>query len=112
MAQHEVLGKILAALQAGPRLGRTDDGDVARGFVGLEGIVNALHQRVFGTYDHHLHVVVEGELLQCREIRGLQGDILPHLARTGIARRDIQFVHMVALGYFPRQCVFAAARAE
>ena len=112
VAQHERLGEVLAAFQPCARTGGADDGNVARGFVFLESVVNALHQRVFRTDDHHIDAALQSEGFQAREVGRPDVDILAHAACSGIARGDVEFLHFVALGYLPRQCVFAAARAE
>ena len=82
-----------------------------RTFVGTQVVVDAFYQRVLGTYYHHVYLLVGAELLDGLEVVSLHGYILSAVARTGIARGNIQFLTLAALSNLPCQCVLAPATA-
>ena len=111
VALHEALGEVLRALEHGTGLRRTDDGDIRRPRVGLQVVVDALHQRVFRSDDHHLYAVVGDELLDGLEVVGLHGHVLATLRRAGVAGGNIEFLTLGALCNLPCQGVLTAAAA-
>ena len=109
MAFHELLGKVLAALEHGAGLGGTYHGHAGSTLVGLEVVVDALDQRVFGAYHNHIHTVVGDKLLERLKIIGLDSHILTHTGCTGVSGSDKEVLHFLALSDFPGQGVFATA---
>ena len=112
MAHHEGLGKVLAALEGGTCLGGADDGDGAELSVVTEVVVDALDQRILGTYDDHVDIVLEHEGLDALEVGGRERHILTYFARAGIAGSDIQFLYFRTLAYLPSQGMLASATAQ
>ena len=110
VAHHEVLGKVLASLQLRAGLRGADDADVARRGVGLQEVGNAVHQRVFGAHDNHVDVVGQRHAAHRFEVGGLDVDVDARKDGAGVARGDEELVDAGALGYFPCQGAFAAAR--
>ena len=70
MALHEALGKVLGAFELCAGLRGSYDRDVTEARVGLEVIINAFHERVFGTNDNHVYGVVEYKLTYGIEVVG------------------------------------------
>ena len=111
VALHESLGKVLRAFEHGAGLRRTDDGHVLCPRVGLQVVVDTLHQRVFRSDDHHLDAPVGYELLDGLEVVGLHCHVLATVACSGITWSNIQFLTLAALSNLPCQGVLAAAAA-
>ena len=111
VALHEALGEVLGTFEYGTCLGGSDHGHVLRTLVGLEFVVDALYQRVFRTYHHHVDALFGDELLDGLEVVGLHGDILAAVACARIAWGDIQFVTFLTLSDFPCEGVLTAAAA-
>ena len=111
VALHESLGEILGTFQHGTGFRGTDDGDVLRAGVGLQVVVDALHQRIFGTNHHHVDLLFDAECLDGLKVVGLHADILATIGCPGIAWGDIQFLTFLTLSDFPGQCVLTTAAA-
>ena len=104
---HECLGKILRALEYGTSLRRTDDRHYR-----IELIINALHQRVFWSYNNHSHVVVSHKLLDAFKVISLEGYVLtfaPYSVCASITWCDEKGFTLVTLGYLPCHGVFTTA---
>ena len=89
VALHKGLGEVLGAFEYGTSLGRTDDGNILRTLVLLQVIIDTLYQRVFGTDDHHINLVVDDKLLDGLEIVGLHGHVFAAIAGTGISWSNV-----------------------
>ena len=76
VAHHKCLGEVFRAFEHGTSLRRTNHGHVLRPRISLQVIVDALHQRVFGTYHHHVYPLVSHELLDGLKVIGLHTDVL------------------------------------
>ena len=112
VALHEGLGIVLAALKHRSLAAGPDDGDGGQMGVGLEIVVDALHQRVFGSYYHHVHLVLQHKVPDGVKIIGLDGDIGTHLCGARVSGGDIQLACLGALGNLPGQGVLAAAASQ
>ena len=112
VTHHEGLGKVLAALQRGTSPRGTYHGDTPQLFIIAEIVVDTLYQRILGTYHHHVDVVGEHESLDALEVGSRERYIFTHLARTGITRSDIQFLHSRTLAYLPSQGMLTSATAQ
>ena len=108
VAQHELLGEVLGSLQHRSLLRRADNGDSTGTRVLLEAVVDALDKRVLRANYYHIDSVINSKRFQCVEVAHVDGDILAHQSRTGIARGDIQFVTLSALRQFPCQRMLAS----
>ncbi len=79
-----------------------------------EKIHNAVHQWLFWADDGQGDFVLLGKICQCCKVVDINSDILdtrfPRCAR--IARCHKNLFHTLALGCFPRQCVFPSAGAD
>ncbi len=116
---HESLGKVLGAFHLSSGLRRAYHWYVGGLGVRLHLVVDAFHQRVFGAYDHHVDVVVDGKSLYSLEVVGLDSHVAAqraighrHASRSGIAGCYVEVVHLLALSYLPCQGVFASAAAQ
>ena len=109
VALHESLGKVLRTFQYGTGLGGTYYGNVLRSLVGLHVVVDAFHQRVFRSHDHHVDLLLHTELLDGLEVVGLHGNVLSYVGRTRIARGNEKFLTLAALSNLPSQRMFAPA---
>ena len=109
VALHEALGKVLAALQHGTLTGGTDDGNILQSLIGLEIIVDSLHQGVFGTYHDHVDALGEDKGLDAFEIIGLEGYVLTHTLGSGIAGSNKKAFYLGTLAYLPGKGMFAPA---
>ena len=106
---HEYLGEVLGSFQHGSRLGRTDDRDTGCTHIVLEGIIDALHQRILRPHDNHVHLSFHGEVLEPAEIVCTDRHILTDSPRTGIAGCDEELTTVRTLCDLPCQGVLAAA---
>jgi hypothetical protein len=59
---------------------------------------NALRQRRFGTDDGEVNPLLLGELSQSLDIGGLDIQVLGNLSRAGVARSNVDFFDLGALG--------------
>ena len=82
---------------------------MAGGIIFLETIEDALHQRIFRTYDNHADILFKSESLECGKVCRFDIHIFAYSVRTGIAGSDVQLFNFRALSNFPCQSVFAAA---
>ena len=93
MALHEGLGKVFRPFKNGTGLRRTDDGNGGREGVGLQVVVDALHQWVLGTYHHHFYVFVNTEALDgllCRRVIVSKNIVIGNsLIVTLVIQRDL-----------------------
>ena len=112
VALHEALGKVFRAFQHGTGLRRTDDRNACRTLVGLELIINATHQGVFGSYDHHVDIVLQDEFLQIVEFVDADGHVLAVVDCSGIAGRNEQLLAFRTLGNLPCQRMLTAAASQ
>ena len=113
VAFHESFGKVFRTLQHSTGLRGANDGHSLGALVVFHVVVNAFHQRVFGSHDNHVDAVVGDELLDSLEVVSFHVDVLclGQCACAGIARSNKQFFHSLALSRFPCQCVLTAATA-
>ena len=109
---HELLGELLAAFEHGTGTGGSDDGYAGEAGVALEVVIDALDERVFRSDDDHVYAVVDDKAADGVEVICLDGDVLAHVACPCIAGSDVEFFHFRALGYLPRQRMFAPARTK
>ncbi|OPZ01834.1 MAG: hypothetical protein BWZ09_02637 [Alphaproteobacteria bacterium ADurb.BinA305] len=108
VADEELLGEVLRALELGGGLGRTEDRQAG----GAEGIDHASRQRRLGADHGEGDVLVLGELDQHLDVG--DGNVLQQLfgSGAGVARRHQHAGDLGRLGKFPGQRVFAAAGTD
>ena len=109
MALHETLGEVFRAFQHSTLLRRSYDRDVLCALIVKELVVDAFHQRVFRTYNHHVDAVVNNKVLQLVELVHAYRHVLAHIARSSIAWSNKKFLTLIALCDFPCQRVFTSA---
>ena len=107
MALHESFGKVFRTFQHGTSLRGTDDRDILGTLVSLQIVVDALHQRVLRTNNHHVDFFGNHELLDHFEVISLHGNVDATIAGSGIAGGNKQFLTLLTLGNLPSQGVLA-----
>jgi len=109
VARHELLGKILGAFELGGGLRGAEY--LQSG--GAEGIDHACRQRRFGAYHGEGDVLVAADKLDQRgDFRQWHVDESVFGCGAAITGRDEHLRDTWRLREFPRQCVFASARAD
>ena len=112
VAGHEGLGVVLAAFEHGAVAGGPYHHHMAQRALPGEVVGYAGHQRCLGAYHHHLYAVVEHEACHCLEVAAVQGHVLAHGGRAGVAGGYVEFLATRALCYLDGYGVFAAARPD
>ena len=101
MTLHESLSKILTSLQHGSLLAGTYYRDGGQLCVGLEVIIDTLHQRILGAYHHHIDIILQTKVTYPLKIIGRQRYIGTHTGCACITRRNEQLFTTLALCYLP-----------
>ena len=111
MTHHEGFGKVLATLKRCSLLGGTDHGDALQLLIVAEEVVHALHQRILGANDYHIHAIGKHKGLDALEVGCREGYILAYFACTRVTGSDIQFLYFRTLANLPSQGMLTSATA-
>src|SRR5690606_5403450 len=109
MAEHELLGEILAPLEACAAATRTQQRDFSQRGILFKVIANAGDKGPFRTNDDQANVVIPAALPNAFEVVGRYGDVRGDGCGSRVARRNKDLVAEGTLLYLPGQRVFAAA---
>src|SRR5690606_3588504 len=112
MPCHEALGKILAPFQLRPLLLRPDNRNMSEISPAEEIIMDTYNQGLLGSDYNHVNRMFDHKVHNAVEIGHTECDVLAVLARAGISRCDVQLLDFGALGQFPSERTFPAARAN